>query len=370
MRKRARSGFTLIELLVAIAVIGVLIAVLLPAVQQARERSRSVQCLNNLRQIGLALHNYETTHRVFPPSFIRQQDGFPPPPTPDTNAAIRYRGHWTGWHMLLPYLDQSPLYEKYDFTGTWLSSLTDTSDKRAWPLNQTPIPTLICPSVPHSGLAIGGEDGPHWMAGSPTDYSFSHGADSIRALPGIDSACPDGVLHYWKDWPTTTRGAFGYNSTCRLSNFRDGASQTFIIGEKAGSRLTYSGMSAAFPVLPVEYPWAMAAVMYFAPTGNVGVPNSYWVAGPFAVTKDIKLPDCPDAPPGTGEPYPMNPHPVSVPTTSSERPIYSFQSTHPQGAYFLFGDGAVHFLNESIDQNVYEALSTLEGGEPVEGNSF
>lgn len=363
MLRKTRNGFTLIELLVVMFVIGILIALLLPAVQQARSRARAVQCRVQLKQIGLALHNYEATHKGFPPSFVRQADGNPPPPSNAPGSAVRYRSHWTGFHMLLPYLDQGPLYLRYDFNGTWLSSMTDADDHSSWPLNMTVVPVFVCPSAARSGTAIGGESPDHWMAGAPTDYSFCHGADSIRALPGIDDVCPGGVRHVWSDWPKHTRGAFGYSSHCRLSDITDGTSQTFVVGEKVGERLTYGGTSAAYPKLPVTYPWAMAAVTYLAPTGNAGIANSYWVVGPFAVTHDIKLPDCPTAALPTGEGYPMNPIPLDVPTSSTERPFYSFQSAHPQGSYFLFADGSVHFLSESIDQRVYESLSTIGGGE-------
>ena len=77
-----------------------------------------------------------------------------------------------------------------------------------------------------------------------------------------------------------------------------------------------------------------------------------------------------NAAPGSGQPFPINPHPLKLPASSDERPFYSFQSTHPQGAYFLFADGAVRFLSESIDQRVYEALSTIGGGETNTGGAF
>ena len=388
MTRVRRPAFTLIELLVVIAVIAILIAVLLPAVQQVRERARAAQCLSNLKNLGLAIQNYESMHRVFPPSFIRQEDGNPPPPSGAPHA-IQYRSHWTGFHMLLPFIEQQNLYEKYDFRKSWLSSLTDVNDRSMWPLNQTPIPLLICPSSPRSGMRIGADagsagaaetvvevqdgggfsggpgSGNHWMAGAPTDYSFSHGADVIRAIPGD----PCGPLHYWRKWPKQTRGFFGYNSDCRPANVRDGMSQTFMLGEKAGGLLTYGGWSSSFPTLQVEYPWAMAAVAYFAATGSADTGGSYWVAGPFGVSQDIRLPDCPPDV-DRGHPFPINPFPRQVPPSSDERPFYSFQSAHPGGAHFLFGDGVVRLLSNSIDQRVYRGLSTIDGGELVSGDAF
>ncbi len=357
---RGRGGFTLIELLVVIAIVAVLMALLLPAVQQARERARMVQCQNNLKQIGLGLASYEASHRCFPPSFVRQEDGNPPPPP--GGSALQYRTHWSGFHLMLPYLDQSALHKKYDFRKTWLSSMTDMTDHSMWSLNTTLIPTLICPSTSRPGLSLGGPS--LWMQGAPADYSFSHGTDIIRAIPGPEAACPGGLLHFWQQAPGRTRGAFGYNSTCRPQDIRDGTSQTFLLGEKSGGLLTYSGPNSTYPTLPVEYPWAMAAVVYFAPAGAT------WVVDPFAVTRDIQLPDCPNSPPGTGVPFPMNPRPLVLGVTTNERPLFSFQSSHVNGAEFVFADGNVRFLNQNINQGIFEALSTIGGQETVASQAY
>jgi prepilin-type N-terminal cleavage/methylation domain-containing protein len=368
MRGFRRRGFTLIELLVVIAVIAVLVALLLPAVQQARERARSIQCTSNLKQIGIALHNYEATHSVFPPSFLRQEDGNPvsPPPLSDR---LRYRSHWTGYHLLLPYLDQAALHGEYEFEGTWLSSMSNSNDRAHWLLNRTVINALMCPSAPHKTNQVGEPGVPgsslHWMSGAVTDYAFCHGMDILKALPGSGAGvCPGGLRHYWDNWPQTTRGAFGYNSTCRVANLIDGSSHTIFLGEKAGARLTFGAGAGSSPRTRVEYPWAMAAVLYFAPTGTSSS-DAVWVAGPFASTRDIRLPNCPDDSPSVGIPFPINPQPVQVPVTGDERSLYSFQSHHPQGAWFLMGDGSSKFISESIDQSVFESLSTVAGSETI-----
>lgn len=384
MNSRFRRGFTLIEMLVVIAVIGILVAILIPAVQAARSQARNIQCLNNFKQIGAALHNYESTHSLFPPSFVHQQEGYPPaPPNADPKfSSLLFRGHWTGFHLLLPFIDYKPLYSEIDFDGTWLSTMEDASDTRIMVLNQTRISTLICPSVPRDGYLIGSTSAklysskapantPHWMAGCPTDYSFSHGADLILPVETEGALyCSTGIVYSWRQRPANRRGAFGLNSNCKVHEFADGISQTFLMGEKGGNLISYDRFETKSGRLNVEYPWSMAAVAYYSPTGRKGLPGSFYVIPPIGVTRDIRPYDCPDAPPGTGLPHPMNPFPRDLPTDADQRAFFSFQSDHSGGAHFLFGDGGVRRLGDGINQQIYEGLSTINGAELITGDDF
>src|SRR5512137_843597 len=126
IREHSRRGFTLVELLVVIAIIGVLVALLLPAVQAAREAARRMSCSNNLKQIGLALHNYEGTYRVLPPSRI------------DINLP-RFQQSWVS--LALPFIEQGTIHAKYNFGNNWYDPIND-------PLTTARLSVMLCPSVP------------------------------------------------------------------------------------------------------------------------------------------------------------------------------------------------------------------------------
>ncbi|MEM7454075.1 MAG: DUF1559 domain-containing protein [Planctomycetota bacterium] len=192
MNSRRASGFTLVELLVVIAIIGILIGMLLPAVQQVREAARRINCANNMRQLGLAVMNYESAFQHFPSGVVDSDD--------DLTDALH-----SGLVYLLPNIEQNNVYEQYDFNSDWKTGTNLT-------LTQVKIETFLCPS---NTSAVGQDGG---IPGAPSDYAFNKGSVStLSALPG------------------SSTGPFGVNSQTRVADIRDGSSTTFMIGEAASN---------------------------------------------------------------------------------------------------------------------------------------
>ncbi|QDT97954.1 DUF1559 domain-containing protein [Gimesia aquarii] len=327
---RLKKGFTLIELLVVIAIIAILIALLLPAVQQAREAARRSTCKNNLKQLGLAFHNYHDTHRCFPFAWFLD---------PTNPANIKAGGYGV---MLLPLIDQAPLYNQ------WNSSYPAINEFAAIPEVQqnlsviaTPLPVFMCPSTPEASVhdyTLAPAFPFSWTA-ARTDYcpaSGVRGTYSSLAYTGHPAAASrSGMLNFVG---LDTSGSPG-DSVTRIRDIVDGSSNTILLGERVGGTNIYSGQTIS-PTLSVALGPSNGGAWGDFLNGE------HWYQG--------SLRDGTDG--GSGGPCAIN---------CSNARSTGFLSFHVGGAHFLLGDGAVRFISQNVDAYTFASLTTRAGGEVV-----
>ncbi len=322
-----RRGFSLVELLVVIAILAILAALLLPAVQQAREAARRVQCKNNLNQIGTALHAYHDTHSVLPPGAMAKSSvrvgevhcfKWPDP--------VMYQGStiYFGWRtFILPQLEQATNYHEIDFDVGWNTPFRAPHCNQSRPdiENSTKVGTTIssflCPSAQH--IKIPGNPG-------CPDLGVTHYYGNGGKYDGNPrSACggAPGTL----ELPT---GSFSINSRVQLKGITDGTSQTLLVGE-------------GWPSNPRI--WAIG-----------GVSNGY--RHPHRTyTRESYL----HSRVGMNQPSLREVHSGQITT------YFPFASAHAGGVHFVFCDGHVSFLNENMDHNVYASLFSRNGNETISG---
>jgi prepilin-type N-terminal cleavage/methylation domain-containing protein/prepilin-type processing-associated H-X9-DG protein len=337
--RRKSWGFTLIELLVVIAIIGVLIALLLPAVQQAREAARRGQCSNNLRQIGLALANYESNYKMFPIGLDLYTQTLQP-----TFSNANYQ--------LLPFAEADIIFNMYNF------DFTSRHNSRNSTALRVPNQMFLCPSdLPNTPVnlttTIANPQGSYAMnMGTRPVTLWGYGGD-IRwgywvSIPGDGFFGPIGGA--------TASISFGTRLTT-VKGTIDGLSKTFAYAEQS----RFVNQPATFPGT-----WAQTAYFTFASQGQAfyqtcmygfsvprinGKPSTVG-QGPPCVTASGG-PACGNWLPG----YPGN-HP-----SKSEFGEYGFRSLHPGGINVVMGDGSVQFISENIDRFNFAAMSTVAGGE-------
>jgi prepilin-type N-terminal cleavage/methylation domain-containing protein len=322
-KKRSRQGFTLIELLVVIAIIAVLIALLLPAVQQAREAARRTQCRNNLKQLGLALHNYHDTHSSFPPGCLALKTSgaafSPADMEPKINQVI---GGW-GWTVfVLPYIDQSPLYQVLGPNGNNFPTAPT-------PATQTIIPSFLCPSDPSPAIVTATALG---ATGAPSGGGIGTNGFAKSNYPAIFGS--SGVVYVMTAAaiPDATRGVFWYNSSTKIRDITDGTSNTIMVCERywdGGDSETRRG--------------AIWAGKPDGSSGGLNVGNKYSNIV-RAANSAAWLPNAPV--PGAGNNN----------TASSK---------HVGGVHFILADGSTHFVSDNIDGLVYQNLAQKADGLPV-----
>jgi prepilin-type N-terminal cleavage/methylation domain-containing protein len=319
-RSAPRSGFTLVELLVVIAIIGVMVGLLLPAVQAAREAARRMQCSNNLKQIALAVHNYHDTMKVFPPGDSRAVNAagaIIAPNNPD----------WTWTAMILPYIEQGPLFEGLGVSRrNMAAAFADTTTvPTGFALMQTSVAAYQCPSDPAPAL---NNDRKFQRAQGPQPMPAGGYALGKSNYPGSNGNEGD-------------TGFFGLNSKTGMRDISDGLSNTFMVGERTSLKPNQT-------LQPYAAVWA----------GRGGNDE------PSALTKNFIY--------RATTLWKMN---TGFTNTSVDIPEEAYSSMHPGGAQFALGDGSVRFVSESIEWTpintplnqlgTYNRLGRRNDGNPI-----
>jgi prepilin-type N-terminal cleavage/methylation domain-containing protein/prepilin-type processing-associated H-X9-DG protein len=362
-----RSGFTLIELLVVIAIIGVLIALLLPAVQQAREAARRIQCTNNLKQLGLALHNYESAGGAFPMS---------------TNAG-RYAsgnfgngGNWGSWspqaHML-PYLEQTQIYNAINFQ---LVNQGDTGGSYGLPhpsttAIRTRIQSFLCPSAPLP-------PGTFWSAPRPGNSYFASTGSSFHFNGNLGSGKPNGMFAYLGQAITQRDVLDGTSNTVafgewKLGDFDQAIKSTqdvvnvgnvYLGGSSAdhpANNMPYGAGQLPGYVLTCRNAWASV------PPGGDNRPNRSWIGEQWATGMNGRALGNMLLPPN-----PATPNCMSCQGCGDfDGPgIFNLSSFHPGGCNVAFADGSVRFLKNSTNITVIWGLGSRNQGEVLSSDAY
>jgi len=333
---------------VVIAIIGILVGLLLPAVQAAREAARRMQCQNNIRQLGLAAHNHESAMKILPPAYRGQQIG----------GAPGYFDLWGTLALLTPYLEQTAVYNSIDLSKT-MYQLTSPFGIQAPVACQAKVPTFLCPSdkaesVCSNAYAIPGEL-------TPTNYAFCLGTGTTRGRTG------------WLGSPWDADGVFFAQSKVRITDIKDGSSNT--IG--ASERILGEGGESTVVTSRVEIKPQTMFVNPGAETNDANCGSSLrtnfsnrrmytWVAGEprctsynhYYAPNDKINPDCVANFTGTD--------PV---TRSSGHGLSTARSKHVGGVNALYCDGSVRFVSDSIELTIWRAIATRVGGE-VAANDY
>jgi prepilin-type N-terminal cleavage/methylation domain-containing protein len=314
-----RRGFTLVELLVVIAIIGVLVSLLLPAVQFAREAARRTQCGNNLRQLGIAAHTFHDTHKKLPSS-IR-----PAGLTPLPRVA--------GLTFLLPFLEHSDIYDHYDQTLNWFDPVNV-------PYTSTKVPVFQCPSSPDFARKDGVPEAlSSWtQLVAVTDYSPTIGVDIRLKTLGYADHYGDGILPK--------------NQEPRLADVTDGLSSTIMYAESAGRPYVYRKRLkiGTLPTMRVNGGGWSRPASEFSVDGSTYDGLSTPGPCPFNCTN--------------GENFGSSPFPIPYYGTEGNSEAYSF---HPGGMMAVYGDSSTRFIGESISMREFARLVTRAGNETTNG---
>jgi prepilin-type N-terminal cleavage/methylation domain-containing protein/prepilin-type processing-associated H-X9-DG protein len=384
MSKRFRRGFTLIELLVVIAIIAVLIALLLPAVQAAREAARRSQCVNNLKQIGLALHNYHQTNDKFPQGQSESAD--------QLGYSDKAYAGWTEWSAqaeLLGYMEQAPIYNAINFYYCGGYNYGQVCNGTAW---SRVITTFLCPSDANAGF--GGAPGPGTGPPNINSYRGSVGTttapywSNLQNSAGYGGCRPDPLFIAGGNpgcQPNST-GLFAYWVCFGLRDCLDGSSNTVafaesLVGDPTGTNILHrnnsvTGVTAAaaaeaYDASALNYqtviiPALQACTQAYLSGTNLSTVNGNrwgWGATTMTLFNTVVTPN--------SQQYKWNSCRDQCAGCGPDDSLFSnAQSNHPGGVNVLFGDGSVHFVKDSINPQTWMALGTRANQEVISANSY
>lgn len=332
MKRHSLSrGFTLVELLVVIAIIGILVGLLLPAVQAAREAARRMQCTNNLKQMGLALHNYESANKRFPSGAMWHWDAYQSNVGPDGRYSGVRDGRGSMLFYMLPYMEQNALYEMFDPAWPLDDARFPANVNNGMFLRGARVPSMICPSDVNEPINPGRDQSQpsnyQGISGPTADISENPAVpcpllSTLRqySLAGTNSANPAGLF---------TREGWAYQP--KLSHMTDGTSNTLMMGEV---RADSSGH--------VQVGWSHS--------------NKWGIFTQVPINFDTKYRDIASATAAGKD---------GCNVYSNWNTEVGVKSRHTGGANVVLGDGSVHFLSQSIDMVMYNRLGAKADGLPV-----
>ncbi len=338
-----RRGFTLIELLVVIAIIAVLIALLLPAVQAAREAARRMQCTNNLKQIGLALHNYEGSNNAFPPTSILY--GVEPGST-----RPQFKSNWSVVARIAPYLEQGAMFSAMNFS-------TKPGNPPNATIQRLSVATFLCPSDPN-------------LAPAANTDTTTAGVISYGSMVGD--------WYVWEELGPINRAPFSPNVSKTIAQMTDGLSNTLFFSESQVGHYEFRHCSSLNGLSYTNYPdvpSSPAMIAAIAPSCDpitmVEQGHITWTNGSVfnsGVTSAL-TPNTRVIVPGYG----INPYDLVTADENQGGPVYAAliaDSYHPGGVNCLIGDGSVKFLKNSINGATWRALGSIAGGEVISADSL
>ncbi len=310
MSRRGRKGFTLIELLVVIAIIAVLIALLLPAVQQAREAARRTQCKNNMKQLGLALHNYESSFTCWPIGSYAPLSSIP------------------NWRLqIFPYFDQAPLYNQMNFSVSFAGNATTTNTTA---LSRKVLAAYVCPSSPLDPCANLGNNTTFMQV--PMYIGVSGGYPDVAGRT-VGSSSNYGGFY-------TNNGMLLHNEMTRMRDAIDGTSNVIMVAEQSG-RVGNSDIRSGY------YGGYTGTSFSGAVTGSNPAGADSWSTGLTGVQYRINSPTTAG---GSDNPYDAN---------------TIVNSFHTGGIHALLADGSVRFISENLDINTLRNLCSRNDSIPL-----